>query len=66
MAQPEKSYERITVKREGRTVSEWERPLFGDLTLKHEGGRTIIEKTGIFGGKTTYMPSSEEAIEAED
>jgi hypothetical protein len=63
----DKSYERITVKdQNGKSKVEWERPIFGDLVMKTEGGKTIIEKTGLFGSTTTYMPSDAESVEAEN
>jgi hypothetical protein len=63
----EKSYERITVKdQDGNSKVTWERPIFGDLVVKNEGGRTIIEKTGVLGVTKTYMPSESESVEAEN
>lgn len=50
-----KSYERITVKdQDGNSKVTWERPVFGDLIVKNEGGRTIIEKTGMLGVTNLY------------
>jgi hypothetical protein len=60
-----KSYERIVIKdNDGNAKVEWERPMFGDLTMKTEGGKTVIEKSGLFGSTTTYMPSDAESVEA--
>lgn len=61
----DKRYERIVVKNnDGKAKVEWERHIFGDLIMKTEGGKTIIEKTGLFGSTTTYMPSDTESVEA--
>ena len=62
----DKSYDRIIVKdQNGKSKVTWERPTFGDLTMRNEGGRPIIEKTGWLGRTTTYMPSETESVEAE-
>lgn len=60
------SYERILIRnaRQGSTV-ELARPFFGDLLMKSEGGRTVIEQIGPFGGVKIYVPSMDESIEAE-
>lgn len=66
MEDTNKSYERIIVKdKAGKATIEWDRPFLGDLTLKTEGGRTVIEKTGWLGGVTTYVPSEDESVKAE-
>jgi hypothetical protein len=62
----ERSYDRVVVKdQDGNPTVEWDRPVFGDLVVKTEGGRTIIERTGWFGGTTTYVPSEGESVKAE-
>lgn len=61
-----RSYDRIVIKDQaGNSKVTLERSLLGDLTMKTEGGRTIIEKTGWFGRTTTYMPSDVDFVEAE-
>lgn len=62
----QESYERIDVKdRDGNSKLRLERPLFGDLTMTHEGGRTVIHKTVWLSGTTTYVTSPDESIKAE-
>ena len=61
-----KSYDRIVVKdQDGNSKVSWERPFLGNLTMKTEGSRMVIEKTGWFGKTTTYMPSESDSVEAE-
>lgn len=60
------SYERIDIKdRDGKSKLKLERPLFGDLTMSHEGGRTVIQKTVWLSGTTTYVTAPDESIKAE-
>lgn len=64
----EKSYARIVIKdQSGNPKVSLEKPLFGDLTMKMEGGKTIIEQTsGLWGNTKTYMPADGESVEAEN
>jgi hypothetical protein len=63
---PEKSYDRIVVTdQNGKSIVSWERPLLGDLKMRTEGGKTIIEKTGWLGRTNTYIPSESESVKAE-
>lgn len=58
--------ERIVVRdQHGNLKVTWERPVLGDLTMKNESGRTILEKTGLFGGKTIYLVSDRDSVEAD-
>lgn len=62
-----KNYERISITgKDGKEKAELVKPAFGELTMRNEGGRTVIEKTGLWGRTTTYVPSTEESIEAEE
>ena len=55
---------RVVVKDEhGREVVNWTASLFSDITLKTEGGKTIIEKKGLLGART-YIPAMNESVEA--
>jgi hypothetical protein len=60
-----KTYERILVKAADGNTTVWERPFLGNLVMKTEGGKTVIEKTGLWGSTITYMPSDQESVEAE-
>ncbi|MBW4579276.1 MAG: hypothetical protein KME42_06855 [Tildeniella nuda ZEHNDER 1965/U140] len=62
----DESYERIVIQdREGNSTLKLERPLFGDLTMTHEGGKTVIHKTAWLSGTTTYVPAPDASIKAE-
>jgi hypothetical protein len=59
-----KSFERIVIKDKSGKHIELDKPMFGDLTMKTEGGRAVIERTGLWGGTETFLPSAEDSIEA--
>lgn len=62
----DKSYERIVIKdSSGDSKLTLERPVFGDLIMKTDGSRTIVQKTGLFGNTTTYLLSDTDSVEAE-
>lgn len=60
------SYDRIVIKdQSGNSKVTFERPLFGELTMKNDGGKTVIQKVGWLGNTKTYVPSDTESVEAE-
>ena len=66
VAMASQNCERIVVRdQNGNLKVTWERPILGDLTMKNESGRTILEKTGLFGGKTIYLVSDRDSVEAD-
>lgn len=63
----EESYEQIVIRdKAGNSTTTLQRPIFGDLVMKTVGGRIVIEQTGLWGGKTIYVPGNEDAIEAKN
>lgn len=58
-------FDQITVRdKDGNTTKNLEKPWLGDLTMRQEGGRSVIETTDWWGNTKTYVPSQEESIEA--